>query len=278
MRNKSASPDGRVAEIAAGQHGVISTAQLVAAGLTRAGIGRRVRAGRLHAIHRGVYAVGHRALSNEGRWKAAELACGEGAAVSHRDAAELFGFLRPRGAGFPVHVTIPVRTGRKQQRGICLHKSPSVQSVTVVHNGIAVTSAARTIADLRAVASVDEVRRAIREAEYREYDVSGERQKEEDLTRSWLERRFKAMCSRHRLPLPEVNAYVGPHEVDFLWRDAKLVVEADGWDTHKGRQAFEDDRAKDAEVRALGFTVQRFTHRQITQRWAWVERHVRALL
>ncbi len=71
---------------------------------------------------------------------------------------------------------------------------------------------------------------------------------------------------------------IGPHEVDFLWRERMVIVETDGWDAHSGRQAFEDDRAKDAELRVLGFTVQRFTHRQVTEQWEWVERTVRALL
>ena len=125
---------------------------------------------------------------------------------------------------------------------------------------------------------MDEVRRAIREAEFHHHDVSDERAKEDAPTRSWLERRFLRMCRRHDLPEPEVNVYVGPHEVDFLWRDRELIVETDGWEAHSGRQAFEDDRAKDAELRALGFTVLRFTHRQVTERWEWAEATVRALL
>ncbi len=63
------------------------------------------------------------------------------------------------------------------------------------------------------------------------------------------------MCRRHNLPEPEVNAIVGPHAVDFLWRDRELIVETDGWAAHPGRQAFDDDRAKDAELRVLEFTV-----------------------
>src|SRR5688500_4880303 len=95
MREKSANPDGAVAAIAARQHGVVTLTQLNQAGIDRSGVSRRLRAGRLHRIHRGVYAVGHRALSNHGRWMAAVLACGPGAVLSHRAAAELWRLLEP---------------------------------------------------------------------------------------------------------------------------------------------------------------------------------------
>jgi very-short-patch-repair endonuclease len=75
-----------------------------------------------------------------------------------------------------------------------------------------------------------------------------------------------------------VNVLVGPHEVDFLWPDRRLIVETDGYEGHRGRQAFEDDRAKDAELRVMGFTVVRFTYRQVSERWEWVEESIRALL
>src|ERR671918_2611669 len=96
MRPKRATPDQLVAWIASRQHGVISIAQILAVGMSRAAVKRRVAAGRFHRIHRGVYAVGHASLSNEGRWMAAVLACGEGAALSHRSAAELWELLPPR--------------------------------------------------------------------------------------------------------------------------------------------------------------------------------------
>src|SRR5690606_7261596 len=93
MRRNLVEADRLVARIAARQHGVISVRQLHAAGLDSAAIARRVTRGLLHRIHRGVYAVGHRGLTARGRWKAATLACGEGAVLSHRSAAELWGML-----------------------------------------------------------------------------------------------------------------------------------------------------------------------------------------
>ncbi len=90
------------------------------------------------------------------------------------------------------------------------------------------------------------------------------------VTRSELERVFLSLCRRHRLPQPEVNARVGPHEVDFLWRDRALIVETDGFRHHGDREAFERDRARDALLQSLGFKVLRFTHRQVLDRTAVV--------
>jgi very-short-patch-repair endonuclease len=208
---------------------------------------------------------------------AAVLASGADAVLSHRSAAEHWRLLSSRRG--PVHVTVPGRNGRIKRPGIHLHRSPSLLPLDVTrHNGIPVTKPTRTIADLRGVASVDEVRRAIREAEFLALPLEEEANRESAPTRSKLERRFLHLCRRHRFPAPEVNVQVGRHEVDFLWRDRKLVVETDGYEGHRGRQAFEDDRAKDAELRVLGYTVVRFTYRQVTGRWEWVEETARALL
>jgi very-short-patch-repair endonuclease len=277
MRTERDTPDRGVARIAARQHGVVTRTQLQAAGLSGGGIARRVHAGRIHRLFQGVYAVGHRCLSNEGRWMAAVLASGAGAALSHRSAAELWGLLRPRKG--TVSVSVPGRGGRHKRPGIRLHRSPSLLPFDVTrHKGIPVTTPARTIKDLRRVATTDELRRAIREGEFRRLPIGEAGGREQAATRSLLERRFLRLCRRHRFPAPEVNVQVGRHEVDFLWRDRKLVVETDGYEGHRGRQAFEDDRAKDAELRVLGYTVVRFTYRQVTGRWEWVEETVRALL
>jgi hypothetical protein len=78
---------------------------------------------------------------------AAVLACGDGAVLSHRSAAALWGLLPVRSG--PVDVTIPASAGRKKRRGIRLHRSPSVISASTRRSGIPVTTPARTIADLR---------------------------------------------------------------------------------------------------------------------------------
>ncbi len=126
MRTQLAKPDAVIAGIAARQHGVLTFAQLVGAGLSRGAIARRAAAGRLHRVHRGVYAVGHVGLSNEGRWMAAVLVCGLGAVLSHRSAAELWTLLGP--AGGLIDVTVPTVNGRGRRSGLRIHRSPSLAS------------------------------------------------------------------------------------------------------------------------------------------------------
>jgi predicted transcriptional regulator of viral defense system len=113
-----------------------------------------------------VYAVGHDALGNEGRWKAAVLACGEGAALSHTSAAALWGMLDPT-AG-PVHVTVPSQAGRRRRDGIRIHRCTTLLAGhTTVRARIRVTTPARTLADLRGTRPASEYRKALREAEFR---------------------------------------------------------------------------------------------------------------
>jgi hypothetical protein len=127
---------------------VVTLAQLEAAGLGRSGAARRVANGRLHRVHRGVYAVGHDALSNESRWVAAVLACGPSAVLSHRSAAELWQLLKPI-AG-PVEVTVRTVGGRARRPGLRIHRCPSLPArSTCVRRGIPLTTTARTLFDLQ---------------------------------------------------------------------------------------------------------------------------------
>jgi predicted transcriptional regulator of viral defense system len=159
-------PDRAIARIAARQHGVASIRQLHAAGLSGNSVLNRIRAGRLHRIHRGVYAVGYRGASHQSRWMAAVLACGAGAALSHRSAAAHWGLLPP--VDGRVDVSVSTRGGRAARVGIRLHRSRSLTSALVVkREGIPVTTPARTIADLRRVAPAWQWRRAVRQAEIR---------------------------------------------------------------------------------------------------------------
>jgi predicted transcriptional regulator of viral defense system len=143
---------------------VITFEQLLAAGLSPAGITRRVQAGRLHRIHKGVYAVGHRGLSREGWWMAAVLACGAGAVLSHTSAAVLWG-MRDRRNG-PIHVTVPSSGGRARRSGLRIHRSPLLPSETTVRSRIPVTRPDRTLSDLRRIVPEREYREALRKAEY----------------------------------------------------------------------------------------------------------------
>ncbi len=201
------------------------------------------------------------ALSGDADRDSRSAALGHGGAVlSHRSAAELWGLLPPsRG---PVDVSLLSRSGRRQRRGIRIHRPTSLEPTEVTRNrGIPVTSPARTLADLRATASTREQRRAIRQAEvlglFTGPDI------EPDRTRSELERQFLRLCRRHRLPMPDVNMRIGTLTVDFCWVEQRLIVETDGYRYHRGRQSFEDDRSRDLTLRGLGFEVLRLSHRQV---------------
>jgi very-short-patch-repair endonuclease len=230
MRKQRATPDQVYARIAARQHGVVRYDQLRWAGLVPSAITRRVRTGRLHRLHRGVYAVGHTNLSREGRWIAAVFACGEGAVLSHGSAAALWR-LSPTCPPL-AHVTVPGTAGRRRRKGIVLHRSSTLSPrETALRRNIPVTTQERTLADL---------------------GWGPER------TRSDLERLFLRICREHGIPTPEVNVRIGPYEVDFLWRAERLVVEVDGYAYHSDRHAFRADRARDRELNRRGLTVVRF--------------------
>jgi very-short-patch-repair endonuclease len=266
--------DIAIARIAGRQHGVITTGQLLNAGVISSGISDRVAAGRLHRIHRGVYAVGHPNISNEGRWMAAVLAVGEGAVLSHRSAAALWRVLPPAEV---TEVTISGSAGRKRRPGIRLHRSRTLSPADSTHQaGIPVTKPARTLADLRRVLPAEPFAAALRQAEYLRLPL-GE-SVAPDHTRSELESRFLALVRRHRLPRPDVNVRVDRFVVDFLWRPKRLIVELDGWRSHGTPSAFETDRARDTRLKLLGYEVLRFTWRHVDDDGAAVVRTVRELL
>jgi very-short-patch-repair endonuclease len=266
----------RIARIAVVQFGVISANQLIDCGLSTSAISRWAFSGRLHRVHRGVYAVGHVALSLRGRWKAATLYCGEGSAISHRSGVELWRMLNPNGG--PIHVTVASRGGRRPPPGLIIHRYPSLQDrdVTNLH-GIPVTTPQRSLIDARRMLEPGELRQAVRQAEFLDLPIDA-RVVIPDETTSELELRFLALCRRHRLPLPEANVLVAGVRVDFLWRSARLVVETDGYAAHRGSVAFEEDRARDARLAALGYEVIRLTWRQVVHEQAATARLVRARL
>jgi very-short-patch-repair endonuclease len=97
-------------------------------------------------------------------------------------------------------------------------------------------------------------------------------------SRSGLEEEFLALCRRHHLPLPQANVKVGRWEVDFVWREPRLVAETDSFAYHRGSVAFEDDHARDLDLRGEGFSVLRFTGHQIEHEPDRVAADVRAAL
>jgi very-short-patch-repair endonuclease len=284
MRSKvdKSTRDALIARVAANQHGVITTVQLNDAGLSRGRIAERTKAGRLHPVHRGVHAVGHPRLSDKGRWMAAVLASGKGAVLSHTSAAELWGIRRASRRGrasesTAVHVTVPNTSGKGRRDGIMLHRSTTLIARDCTRrDGIPVTTPARTLADLRPLLSPGQLAAAIREAEFVGLATRG--QVGAERARSELEQLFLYLCRRHRLPQPLVNARVEEYEVDFLWREESLIAEVDGWQSHRTRSAFEEDRIRDAQLSVLGYRVLRFTWRQIDTDPRGVARTIRRLL
>lgn len=190
--------------------------------------------------------------------------------LSHSSAAVLWGLLRPIDG--PVHVSVPTTAGLKTRRGIHLHRSPSLSPSYLPKKGgrqrrqityrdrIPVTTIQRTIDDLDGCVPSHLVRRAIRQAEHKGLRLEGV---ESDRTRSDLESAFLDLYRRHRLPPPECNVKLGRWEVDFLWRSRRVVVEVDTWTYHRGSVAFEDDHARDLDLRRSGFAVLRFTDKQL---------------
>jgi very-short-patch-repair endonuclease len=214
---------------------------------------------------------------------AAVLACGPGAVLSHISAGELWGMLRtdrvlspaePRPPG-DIHVTVPSKA--RHRPGIQVHRSRTLVPAALTRRaGIPVTTASRTLADLRRILPQPQFAAALRQAEF--LGLPLDPALEADHTRSELEARFLRLCRRHRLPRPEANVPIGPCTVDCLWRDRRLVVELDGHRAHGSRAAFEADRERDAYLTRLGFSVVRFTWRQVTRSPADVAATLRQVL
>lgn len=279
----------RLAELAARQHGVVARRQLEAIGLSDKMVVGRVRRGQLVRLHRGVYAVGHARLRQEGWWMAAVLAAGPGAVLSHRDAAALHG-LRPPGDRQRIEVTTTGRASSTRAVKVFRAAVLDAQDATFVA-GIPTTSVARTLVDLAAVVTPRELRKALAEAERRRLDVTGIeramaatarrngrghaelRHALEELrtigapiTRSELEDRFLALLDAHDLPRPAANYGVEGMEVDAVWPRERVAVELDGWGAHATRHAFQDDRTRANDLTAAGWAVLRFTWADVTRR------------
>lgn len=289
-----------VATLAQTQHGVVSGWQMVDLGLSRSGIGHRVRMGRLHRVMSNVYAVGHARLSREGRWMAAVLTAGRGAVLSHASAAAHWELRR--GSSPVIDVTVPTRAGRRPRHGLRIHRSGRLRPEDVTtYDAIPVTSPARTLLDIAEQISRGSLERAVDRADalgiFDLVDVrdvlaaypgragSGSLiavldlyREEPQFTRSEFEELFLELCEAHAIPRPTVNGSAGGYEVDFLWRAQRLVVETDGRRDHATRAAFERDRAKDARLVVAGYHVVRFTYRQVTREPVAVAATVLALL
>lgn len=289
QHTKSRSRERALADLAEQQHGVVARRQVVSLGFGSDAIAYRIAVGRFHVVFSGVYAVGHAAIGPNGRWMAAVLASGEGAVLSHRSAACLWG-LRIE-APTPDDVTISRLTG--SIHGLRRHRSVLLPDELAVLDGIPVTCVARTLVDIAAGAAPWEFERAVREAEFlrlpqapsleevyeRRRGRRGAKLVRATLeslsrlpggtSRSGLEDRFLRFVRRVGLPAPESNVLLRfegtTYEADCVWREQRVVAELDGHQAHGTRSAFEEDRERDRRLQAQGWRVVRITWRHLSQ-------------
>lgn len=286
-----------VAALAKSQHGVVERGQLMALGLTRHHIDDRLASGLLIPIHRGVFAVGHRRLVPDGYRLAAVLACGPGAVLSHRSAAEawdLLGLARTR------HDVTSMSAGRKHAR-IDAHRCRLAPADVTVLRGVPITTVERTALDVAEVVTLERTRRLIERAHHLDrFDArafgglverSRGRRGLKRLRRAYelfrpehadaatrLETLALRLIQRHAIPRPSVNVNLGPYKVDLLWPSARLAVELDSRTYHLTPQNFEPDRRRDADLLAAGYRTLRFTWRHVNDDPAWVVARLRQAL
>jgi hypothetical protein len=276
-----------VADLARRQHGIVGRKQLGALGMEPGAVKRRINAGRLHVIHRGVYAVGHTAITPRGRWMAAVLASGPGAVLSHRSATALWG-IWGSGAG-EVHVTVPRKS--RSQRSIRRHFGALPFDEVTIHDGIPTTSAARAVLDLAADKGEAAAESALRELEYlgiygpvslpallerhpRHRGTAMVRRCLERLevdpggrVRSPLEELFLPFLDAHQIPRPRLNHWLtlddDRFQVDCYWPDARLIGELDDFKSHGTRRGFHRDRRRDRRLLAARYRIIRITEAQL---------------
>lgn len=269
--------------------------------MTYAAVQHRIGRGYLHPVHRGVYAVGHPLLMRDGHWMAAVLAAGEGAFLSHRPAAELQRLVEPRRAA-RIDVSVPGRPGRHP--GLRIHQAAHLgaEDLTAV-DGIPVTTVAWTLIDLaaseprslegafgsaerRGVLDLGALDRALARARGRR-GVGRVRALRAvfaptpEFTRSELERRFLALCRRHKIPGPKANLWISVpgdgFEVDFCWPEARVIVETDSrW--HDDTLSRKRDVQRDEALAAAGWLVIRLRWHDVVETPAATANRIRTAL
>jgi very-short-patch-repair endonuclease len=263
--------DAVIAELAGRQHGVVGRTQLLAAGIGAKAVESRLRSGRLHPLYRGVYAVGHRVVSQTGRWMAATLATG--GVLSHRSAAALWGM-----RGWEGRIEITTRSGMRPRTGLLLHRAVLAPDEITTHESIPVTTPERTQLDLAGVLQKHQLQQVINEAERLQLPGAHELTRRHPTkkgiaglkapvahTKRDLEARFSTFLNDRRFPPPQTNILIEGVEVDAAWPDRKLIIELDSWEYHHTRQEFERDRQRDRRLAAKGWTVLRITWRDLDE-------------
>jgi very-short-patch-repair endonuclease len=289
------SADELIAELAAVQHGVVARAQLVALGVGDDAIDHRIAHRRLHRVHRGVFAVGHRTRTRDATWMAAVLAGGPDTVLGSRSGGALWQMRQSD--------RLDVICPRKLRRpGIQVHRIALAPDEITVVRGIPVTTPARTLFDLAAVLTPDQLEHAFNEAEVLRLTsptsldallarhrgrrgaqalrrvLDKHRQYGETVTRSVLERKLLTLLDAHGLPRPSVNRLSDDGELDARWHEQRLIVECDGWASHGTREAFERDRERDRRLVTSGWRVVRITWRQLRDDGDVIVRQLAALL
>jgi very-short-patch-repair endonuclease len=285
-----------LAKLAERQHGVVSVGQLAGLGYSEEWLRRALETGRLHRICRGVYAVGHRGISRQGHCLAAVLSCGDGALLSHRSAAWLWGLT----ARFAAPVEVTAASPRRIRTAIRVH---SAEALTLgdrtSSEGIPVTAVPRTLLDFAAVdpwylrQALDNARRrglldliAIDVLLARSRGFRGAARLREALTlhrsaaftRSGLERQFVELVRRAGLPQPSMNLFVEGYELDAYWAAERFAVELDTYDYHGSPTAFEEDRLRQESLKLAGIEMTRITGARIDREPTAVMKRLRRLL
>lgn len=270
---------------------MVTRTQLLAAGITLAQIRHRLSLGALLREYRGVYRVGHRAPSVEARYLAAVWACGDGAVLSGRAAAHLWGILK--GAAPPPEV---IARGEHRIEGVTTHRARNIEATT--HRGVPITTVPRTLVDLASHLSLDALARACHEAgvKYettpRQVDnILGKRPTTKGAAKlraifhgdaqallSELERAFLKRLREAGLPLPKTNKKAHGRRVDCRWPDHNLTVELDSYRYHRSRHAWEQDRRREREARARGDEFRRYTYGDVVETPRLMLAELRALL
>lgn len=285
----SQSLDDRIAALATAQHGVVTRAQLLAAGLTPRRVHLRVRSGDLRPLHLGVYILGNLrgALEPErAPVMAAVLACGPGALLGYRHAGWLWKLNESPPPSRLIDVLMPGGRTPTRRPGIRAHRpGPLYPGDATTIDRVPVTSPGRTLCDLATVLSRRDLERAVARAERQELIDAAELRKRVErqrgragapvlravlepasgpaFTRSEAERRFLELVRASGVPEPETNAFAHGYEIDFLWPASGIAVEVDGFAYHSSRRSFASDRRRDADLLDAGIVVIRVTWNQI---------------
>ncbi len=286
--------DEELDRIASAGHGLVTRAHLLGAGVTRNEITVRVRRGALIRVNRGVYRVGHRAPSIEATYLAAVLAGGEGALLCGRAAAHLLGVIK----GAPPPPEVITRTQRHID-GVTTHRCRllNARDATTV-KGIPITTVPRTLVDLAADLSAEDLARACHEAGVRYKTTpaaveavlqrrpnsrgAGKLRRvmhgDVHVTLSKLEARFLEHLRAEGRALPITNRPAGGRRVDCRWPEHRLTVELDGYRFHNSRHSWEQDRRREREARARGDEFRRYSYGDVFEHPTLMLAELRSLL